>query len=109
MSSRCRNGRARLTRRAEPRRCTDAGDLQQSHALPLRLPSARPLGAMVEKRAEALVHQAGGVGQLGQIEIAADVDLDQHRAALGRRDVPGLHAQAGKRPGRHSNGLRIPS
>jgi hypothetical protein len=35
------------------------------------------------------------VGELGQVEVAADVDLDQHRAAVGRRAIPRLYGQPG--------------
>ena len=46
----------------------------------------------------AFIENTGAVRQLGEVEVAAVIDFEDHRPLGGERDIPGLGADAREDP-----------
>ncbi len=58
------------------------------------------VAAALEMGSILVVQDTLPVGKLVQVEVAAEVQLEEGRCRVSKGDVPGLGSDAGRRPGR---------
>jgi len=89
--------RTEQEKRGEARNCARAesvGPISVQSFVAGRRVGSEAVAAAGEMFGVAVVENAGAVGELGKVEVAAVIDFEEHRSLRCKGDVPGLGADA---------------